>query len=96
MGVRYRPGAQNIADTLSKLSMARPSVTDDAKTYVRFIAKNAVPNAVTIQQVEKASESDQEVAVLRKCITTNSEWETVDLSYRSVQQELCVPSKLVI
>ena len=66
--VRYRPGAQNIADALFRLSMARPSVTDDAETYVRFIAKNAVPNAVTVQQVEKASESDQELAVLWKCI----------------------------
>ena len=94
--VKYRPGAENIADALSRLSLSQAEVTDDAEEYVRFVARNAVPNAITIQEVERESDIDPELAAVRKCILTDSGWETVDVSYRSVRQELCVLGKLVV
>ena len=94
--VTYRPGAQNIADALSRLTMNTSPSTDDAEDYIRFVAKNAVPNAITIQEVEKESDKDPELSKVRSCILTDDQWESVDVAYRSVRQELSVLGKLVI
>jgi hypothetical protein len=94
--VTYRPGVQNIADALSRLTMNTSPSTDDAEDYIRFVAKNAVPNAITIQEVEKESDKDPELSKVRSCILTDDQWESVDVAYRSVRQELSVLGKLVI
>ncbi|CAB3987669.1 Transposon Tf2-9 poly, partial [Paramuricea clavata] len=91
--VTYRPGAQNIADALSRLTMNTSPSTDDAEDYIRFVAKNAVPNAITIQEVEKESDKDPELSKVRSCILTDDQWESVDVAYRSVRQELSVLGK---
>ena len=70
--------------------------TDDAEDYIRFVAKNAVPNVITIQEMEKESANDPELLMVRMCILADSQWESVDVSYRSVRQELSVLGKLVI
>ena len=70
--------------------------TDDAEDYTRFVAKNAVLNAITIQEVEKESDKDPELSKVRSCILTDDQWESVDVAYRSVRQELNVLGKLVI
>ncbi|CAB3989579.1 Transposon Tf2-6 poly [Paramuricea clavata] len=91
----YRPGMQNIADTLSRLTMnTRPTI--DAEDYIRFVAKNAVPNAITIQEVEKEPDKDPELSKVRSCILTDHQWESVDVAYRSVRQEVSVLGKLII
>jgi hypothetical protein len=70
--------------------------TDNAEDYIRFVAKNAVPNAITIQQVEKESDKYPELSKVRSCILTDDQWDSVDVAYRSVRQELSVLGKLVI
>ncbi len=94
--VKYKPGYENIADALSRLSMNTVKSTDDAEDYIRFVAKNAVPNVITIQEMEKESANDPELLMVRMCILADSQWESVDVSYRSVRQELSVLGKLVI
>ena len=92
--VPYRPGAQNIADALSRLTMNTSLSTDDAEDYIRVVAKNAVPNAITIQEVEKESDKDPELSKVRSCILTDDQWDPVDVAYRSVRQELSVFGKV--
>ena len=94
--VKYRPGTENIAAALSRLSMNTVQSTDDAEDYIRYVAKNAVPNAITIQEVEKESAKDPDLSMVRTCILADSQWESVDVSYRSIRQELSVLGKLVI
>lgn len=94
--VKYRPGAQNIADALSRLTTNVPLTNDDAEDYIRFVARNSVPDAITIQEVERESEKDPELSMVRNCILNNSEWENVDVSFRSVRQEVSVLGKLEI
>ncbi len=88
--------SENIADALSRLSVTTVKSTDDVKDYIRFVAKNAVLNGITIQEEEKESANDPELSMVRMCILTNSQWESVDVSYRSFRQELSVLGKLVI
>ena len=99
--VRYIPGAQNIADPLSRLLKAQPSVKPSmrenvAEEYVRFIAETAVPKAVTIKEVISASEDDEEISVVRKCIETGRWHEITEKRYHLVKDELCVVGSLVL
>ena len=94
--VKYWPGAQNITDALSRLATNVTLSTDDAEDYIHFVARNSVPDAITIQEVERESEKDPELSMVRNCILSNSEWENVDVSFRSVGKELSVLGKLVI
>ena len=94
--VKYRPGAQNITDALSRLRTNITFSTDEAEDYICFVATNSFPDAITIQEVEGESEKDPELSMVRNCILNDSEWENVDVSFRSVRQELSVLGKLVI
>jgi len=66
--VMYRPGPQNIADALSRLTQ---KVSNESKNvveeYIRYVAENAAPRAIPIQKIEQASAEDEEIAMLRKC-----------------------------
>ena len=58
----YTPGPKNAADALSRLSQNQgDKVRHIADEYAFFIAKNAVPKALTINEVRRKSSEDQEV-----------------------------------
>ena len=42
-----------------------------AEEYIWYVAENAVPRAISIQEIEEASAEDEEIAMLRKCVQTN-------------------------
>ena len=88
--VKYRPGAQNIAGALSRLTTNVTLSTNDAEDFIRLVARNSVPDAITIQEVERESGKDPELSVVRNCILNENEWENVDVAFRSVRQELSV------
>ena len=94
--VKYRPETENIADELSRLLRDTVQSTNDAEDYIRFVAKNTVLRAIIIQEVEEESVNDPELSVVRTCILTDSQWDLVDVSFRSVRQELSVLEKLEI
>ena len=94
--VKYRPGTENIADALSKLLRNAVHSTDDAEDYIQFVAKNAVPGAITIQEVEEESANDPKLSVVRMCILMDSQLDLMDVSFRSIRQELDVLGKVVI
>ena len=99
--VKYRPGCENIADPLSRLLDLSKEETKSprnvAEEYVRHIATSCVPNAVTIQEIEKISSQDEELTELRSCIK-NGVWNTssVTVPYMTVREELCVLGKIVL
>lgn len=58
--VKYRPGTEYVTDALSRLSINVAQKTCDAEDQICFIAKNALPNAITMQEVEKESANGPE------------------------------------
>lgn len=97
--VKYKPGAKNIADPLSRLLSKSESDSKhvaEAEEYVRFVAISATPKAMTTREVEEASADDQELSEVRKCIN-GTPWEQLKhKQYVPVSSELCVIGQLVL
>ncbi|XP_067671753.1 uncharacterized protein [Haliotis asinina] len=88
-----------MADPLSRLSreqLVKPLVVSSSvEEYVRFVAVNATPPAVSTPEVERASTSDVELEIVRQCIDS-SDWNHCELTqYVIVSSELCKIGKLV-
>lgn len=94
--VMYRPGPQNIADALSRLTQEISNESKNvAEEYIRYVAENAAPRAIPIQEIEEASAEDEEIAMLRKCVQTN-DWTVGEPAFKAVRNELTVLGKLVL
>ena len=61
---RYVPGPKNIADSLSRLVVndSTKTMPDDTDSYVRFVAQQVTPVAMTTREIERASENDIELS----------------------------------
>nr|XP_022336145.1 uncharacterized protein LOC111132611 [Crassostrea virginica] len=96
--VRYIPGPKNIADTLSRLvknDFVQKS-SDLVDDYVRFVAKEATPIAMTTREIERASENDPELCAVRQCLV-NQQWHRIEYKlYLPIRGELCSIGKLVL
>ena len=97
--VKHIPGKSNIADSLSRLqcfqeSNPRPFI--DAEKYVRFVAVNATPIALTTKEIEQPSALDEELSNLRKSIRLNRWHELKNKQFLLVKEELCLIGKLVL
>ena len=85
-----------LADTLSRLTQTGGKVSRNvAEEYIRFVAGQASPNAIPIQEVEQESAHDTELSQLRECIK-NSDWNSCPDAYKFVRYELAVLGKLVL
>ena len=95
--VMYRPGRGNIADSLSRLLHRRVELDKhehDAEEYVRFVAVNATPTALTTREIEEAYAVDEELIEVRKAITTG-QFDGCK-QYMAVAGELCIIGQLVL
>ena len=64
--VVYRPGKANIADALSRLNQTTPcDVSGDKIDFVKMVAVESTPSALSAKQVELASEKDPELISVR-------------------------------
>ena len=65
-------GTKMIADPLSRLLKPGEAVDanleDETEEYIRFVASQATPRAMTTRQVEESSYKDAELTQVRKCI----------------------------
>ena len=68
----------------------------DTEEYVRFVAVNATPTALTTKEIEQASVTDEELSNLRKSIRFNRWHELKNKQYVLVKEELCLIGKLVL
>ena len=94
--VKYIPGDNNIADSLSRLTNIKGlCVNSDAEEFIRHVAEMAAPNAMTIQEIEGESACDPEMVRLRQCISTG-EWDNIPSQYKAVRNELSTLGKLVL
>ena len=94
--VKHIPGKENIADSLSRLNGSGGVCKSDvAEEYIRYVAENAAPIAMSIKEIERESAVDVELAQLRKHIQTG-EWDNAPSHYKVVRQELSTLGKLVV
>ncbi|KAK3097548.1 hypothetical protein FSP39_010680 [Pinctada imbricata] len=96
--VVYRPGVNNIADTLSRL--VKPVSTepvDDSESYIRLVARENAPRALDIKLIERESAKDEELTEVRYAIKTGK-WEKTTCApiYRAIETELTTVGKLVL
>ena len=93
----HRPGQGNIADPLSRLLHGEVKPNNHKQSteeYIRFVAVNATPTALTTREIEEASAVDEELVEVRKAITTG-QFEKCK-QYMTVAGELCVIGQLVL
>ena len=92
----YRPGPLNIADALFRLTQEISNESKNvAEEYIRYVAENAAPRAIPIQEIEEASAEDEEIAMLRTCVETN-DWTVGEPAFKAVRNALTVLGKLVL
>ena len=92
----YIPGQQNVADSLSRLLPPHPSSVHHhgADEYVQFVTHAAVPNAMSLSEVEEATRQDDELTEVKQAIQSGR-FEKCK-SYMPVAGELCISSPLVL
>ena len=77
--MKYIPGPKNIADSLSRLLYAMPSSEhkDQTEEYVKWVAQESTPVALTTREIERASEHDAELKSVRECLL-NGKWNVLE------------------
>ncbi|XP_055999587.1 uncharacterized protein K02A2.6-like [Ostrea edulis] len=91
----YIPGPKNAADALSRLSRNRVGrIRHIAEEYAYFIAENAVPKALTIQEVRQKTSEDPELAEIMRKIKTGDG--RLSPKFRTVEAELSVVDGIVL
>ena len=96
--VKYIPGPKNIADSLSRLLCAMPPSEhkDQTEEYVKWVAQESTPVALTTREIERASEHDPELKSVRECLL-NGKWNVLEFKeYLPVRGELSAIGKLVL
>ena len=96
--VVYRSGTDNSVDYMSR----HPSKSSTRKqehiteAYVNFVARNAVPKAMTLEEIQQATNNDQAMKGLRASIRLNQWDNDIVKPYKSVKDELTVTSENII
>ena len=98
--IEYKPGSENIADSLSQLSCSQSQEEEKMKNvaeeYIRFIAQTVTPKAMTTREVEEQSHHDAELSEVRRCIREGV-WSNKECAkYIPVKEELCAIGKVVL
>ena len=96
--VKYIPGPKNIADSLSRLLCAMPPSEhkDQTEEYVKWVAQESTPVALTTPEIERASEHDPELKSVRECLL-NGKWHALEFKeYLPVRGEVSAIGKHVL
>ena len=95
--VVYRPGKTNIADALSRLNSKVPrDRSEENNDFVRIIAQESTPVALTAKEVERESEKDPELTSVRHYIRSGNWSECRMPYYPCIKNELCIIGQLVM
>ena len=100
--VVYKPGANNPADHMSrhpdpKQSQASHHVSR-VDAYVNFVTNNAVPPAITLQEVKDATAADETLQRLARVIATQK-WHEAGkdvTQYQQIKNELSVSNGVIL
>lgn len=92
----YEPGATNLADALSRLSLSDPQPFDaDNENYVHFIAKVSTPVAIQLEDIKKKSREDETISNVIQALDGN-DWTQLASRFKPYATELCVLEDLLL
>ena len=96
--IKHIAGKENSADVLSRLPVDPPENRDAVETreYAFSIANEAVPAALTAHEVERASEKDPTLQLVREAITSGDWSHLSGTMYKALAEELWVLGQLVL
>ena len=86
--IRYEPGPTNIADPLSRLATVSQGYPTPTEAYVRVVAAEACPSAVSWEEVQKASLECPEIESVKRSIRSD-DWKESLAAYRANRLEFC-------
>lgn len=95
----HMAGKTNPADVLSRLPLDNQPFRERniAEEYINYVAMNAVPKALTLEQIVTATETDPILQQVKCCLSGSAWPDTPDLKpYKRVQDELCVKDGLIL
>ena len=95
--VVYRPGSQNLANSLSRLTPRQqpPKRNNCADGYVNYLTHHMPPRAIDTEEIRSASASDPELQLVRKRITENTLYK-LPSAFKAISSELCVANDIVL
>jgi len=95
----YRPGrnAENPADFMSRHPSSTTSEEPNlAEGYVNYVSINAVPNAMTLEEIKQETKHDAEMQAVIKAVETD-QWSAPEVQdYKNLKKELSVFNGLVL
>lgn len=92
----HEPGANNLADALSRLSLRTPEAFDSSgDAYIHHLLVHSVPEAVTMADVIEASREDAILQELHKALSTDIWGEEVK-GYKQFKAELHVSDGVIM
>ncbi|XP_053391969.1 uncharacterized protein K02A2.6-like [Mercenaria mercenaria] len=80
---------------MTQQNVTKAKVSDIAEEYLKFIALNDVPEALTAREIEQVSSCDPEITQLRREIRKNGDFKDLP-DYKHVRKELTVLGKMVL
>ena len=93
--MKHVSGLEKITDPLSRLTQTTSTdFRNVAEEYIRFVAQEASPKAISIQEVEQESSADPELSKLRHCIK-NGYRSCCPPEDKGVRYQLAVMGKLI-
>ena len=95
--VVYRPGSQNLADSLSQLTPRQqpPNRNNCADRYVNLLTQHMSPRAIDTEEIRSASTGDPELQLVRKCIMDNT-LHKLPSAFKGISSEICVTKDIVL
>lgn len=93
--VVYKPGKENIADSLSRLCELEETSVNETEDYIHQIVEVVKPSAVSLDEIIKCSKEDQEIEKVKEGIYSNK-WHDEVKNYKLFQNELCFYEGLLL
>ena len=96
--IRHIPGKENAANALSRLPIdsSPDAAIKQTEEYARTIVADAIPAALTPRQVERESERDPTLQLVRHAITSGDWSKLQGTTYKAVRDELWIMGQLVM
>ena len=96
--IRHIPGKENAADALSRLRVdgAADAAIRETEEYARTIVADAMPAALTPRQIERESERDPTLQLVRHAITSGDWSKLQGATYKAIRDELWIMGQLVM
>ncbi|CAB4040588.1 Hypothetical predicted protein [Paramuricea clavata] len=97
--VVHMPGKTNPADVLSRLPISAQPTRERsvAEEYINFITEKAVPKAMTLEQISKATQDDVILQRVQQCLLHNHWPDNPDLQrFAKVRDELSANQGLLL